>query len=317
MRRRRETDALAGVTSEGFLRKRCAAMERLREWIVPILALILVGVAVFTVRWAALIAPNRHVAGLTEPGRHEEYDHSITYRFLAPAERGAVADRLTLGCFVGSELQRGATWEFSGMEQWHSLAPSISALQAGWVAEEQSGYRISRWLDAAGPGPCDCDHLFWSLQALRFLDPESLANEIDRLERSGKTVRICATQGASDYDYGSDTLYWNPVATRYCPVDTRLDRRWFQTDPLITLAHQISHAWHDVCCAGDSAETETRERLAVMAENRVRHMLFLKDPSRSEMYPRPGCREDCPDIPGHSAGQAWDNYTGRVRGERF
>ncbi len=292
-------------------------MERLRELIVPILALILVGVAALAARWVSQTDLDPRMASLSGSRRFEGYDGPVTYGFLPLAKHGAVAGRLTLGRFAGSQLQEGATWEFSGVDQWHGWAPAIFHRETGWVIEEKPGYRISRWLCAAESGDCDCDHLFWSLQALRFLDPESLARRIEMIENSGQTIRVCLTRGVSEYDYDSDTLRWNPVATRHLPVEEHLDRRWFKTDPLIVLGHELNHAWHDVCCAGDSADAEAREWMAVSGENRLRHMLFLKDSTRSDIYPRPGCWEACPDILGDSAQEAWQNYTGRVRFNDF
>ena len=120
--------------------------------------------------------------------------------------------------------------------------------------------------------------MFWSLQALRFLDPGSIANEIDMIESAPGKMRVCLTQGPSDYDYETDTLCWNPTETEHVPADAGLQRKWFRTDPLITLAHELSHAWYDLCRGGDSVAPRAREQHAVMTENRIRHILFLKDP---------------------------------------
>jgi hypothetical protein len=288
-------------------------MERLNRQVVPALAVILIGVAAFTARWVSQTEMDGRLAVRSVASRREVGDGATTYRFLVRGERGAVNGRLTLGRFIGGELQAHPTWAFTGVGQWHSWAPSIFEREAGWSTDAQPGYRISRWLSSDGPATFDREHLFWSLQALRFLDPESLAHEIDWIERSSAAVRICITEEMSDYDYDSNTLYWNPVADRFRPVDGRLDRRWFQTDALITLAHQLHHLWHDLCCQGDSADPGERERLAVTAENRLRHLLFLKDPTRSNIYPRPGVAGSCSDLPGESPWEAWGNYTGRVR----
>jgi len=63
----------------------------------------------------------------------------------------------------------------------------------------------------------------------------------------------------------------------------------------------------------DAAETEVREKMAVAAENRIRHILFLKAPSHSHIHPRPGHQETWPDLPGQSAQEVWLNYHGVVK----
>jgi hypothetical protein len=220
---------------------------------------------------------------------------------------------LTLGRFVGRDSQEGQKWDFVSTEQWFNWAPELFDRERGWVVENQPGWKISRWLRVDDSVECDRDHLFWAIQALRFLDPESLANEIDMLEGSGRAARICPTQGPSDYDYDNDTLYWNPTSVAHVPADAHLNWKWFQTDPLIALAHELHHAWHDLCRQGDMAGVEARERLAVAAENRIRHILFLTDPACSHLCPRPGHQETWPDLPGQSAQDAWGNYHGIVQ----
>lgn len=237
----------------------------------------------------------------------------VTYRFLYRHEAGAIADRLTLGRFVGGDLARGRTWGFVNATHWFKQAPEIFTRERGWVAEDQPGWRISTWLCADESVDCDRMHLFWAIQALRYLDPESLANEIDMIEQSGGAVRICPTQGCCSYDYETNTLCWNPVSCEYVPKYGRLDWKWFKTDPLIGLGHELKHAWHDLCCGGDRTDEEGREAVAVAAENRLRHILFLKDPAHAQIYPRPGHQETWPDLPGASAEEAWGDYRGAVK----
>ena len=237
----------------------------------------------------------------------------VTYRFLYRYEAGAVADRLTLGRFVGGDLAKGRTWGFVNAAHWFDQAPEIFMRERGWMAEDQPGWRISTWLCADESVDCDCQCLFWAIQALRYLDPESLANEIDMIEDSGGSVVIRPTEWDCRYDYETNTLYWNPTSCEHVPRDRRLDWKWFKTDPLIGLAHELKHAWYDLCCDGDRADEEEREAVAVGGENRIRHILSLKDPGCGHIYPRPGHQETWPDLPGASAEEAWWNYRGAVK----
>jgi hypothetical protein len=138
-----------------------------------------------------------------------------------------------------------------------------------WVAADQPGWQISTWLSVDESTECDRGRLFWSMQALRFLDPEGSANMIDMIERSGKTARICLTQRRSDYDYDENTLYWNSTGV----------------DPLVTLARQLTHMWHDLCRNGASTDSPEREQIAVAGEDRLREILSRKDPTRASDHP--------------------------------
>jgi len=293
-------------------------MVKLRKQIVSGLALMLVAGAALTARWVSRTRIRGGTGPATAPtGRgisdaHATLEEPATYRFLYRDETGALTDRLTLGRFVGDHLQEGARWGFVSIDQWHDRAPSLFDRERGWVAEDQPGWRISTWVCTTEPGPYDSTHLFWSLQALRFLDPGSIAIGIDMIESAAGKLRICLARGPSDYDYETDTLCWNPTETEHVPADAGLQRKWFRTDPLITLAHELSHAWYDLCRGGDGVSGRVREEHAVMTENRIRHILFLKDPTRRDVWPRSGFRETWSDLPGRSAEQAWRNYGGRV-----
>jgi len=283
------------------------------------LALLLVALAVPVVLWFPQVRPGSTRIGSVGPvGLPISNDlHSpgpqITYRFLYRDETGAIADRLTLGRFLVGDLQERPKWGFATAQQWLDWAPDIFEREPGWAGEGQPGWQISRWLEPDLSGRCSTEQLFWAIQALRLLDPESLANEIDMLESSGRSVRIVPTTGPPGYDYDDDTLFWNPIWTQHVPVDRRLKSKWFQSHPLVSLAHELHHAWHDLCRRGDATGPEEREQTAVAAENRLRHILFLKDPACSYLYPRPGHQETWPDLPGRSAREAWQNYRGVVQ----
>ena len=277
-------------------------MERFRQWILPVLAVVLILGAAMTV----LLLSRPHIGDLLSftgrppsqsPLSDGESARSVTYRFLFPGEAHAAPGKLTLGRFADGHLCEGATWEFDSIDQWHGWASAIFARERHWTPEEQPGWRISRWLVENIDSAYDCDHLFWGIQALQYLDPDSFANEIDMIEHSGGTVRVVLTEGPSDYDYDTDTLYWSPTAN---------------PDPLVALAHELSHAWHDLCRDGDAVAHKGREKLALLAENRIRHILFLKDPTRSHLYPRLGRPETPPDIMEDSPRKAWDNYRNAI-----
>jgi hypothetical protein len=273
-------------------------MERFRQWILPVSALVLILGAAVTVVWlsdpdaASPLSSARELLSRS-PVSEQGSAPSITYRFLFPSEAQATPGRLTLGRFLYGRLCDGATWEFDSIDQWHGLAPLLFEKEKQWTPEEQSGWRISRWLAENEGSAHGRDHLFWSIQALRCLDPESFANEIDMIAHSGQTLRIFLTEGQGDYDYNADTLYWNPSSA---------------PDPLVGLAHELNHAWHDLCRNGDAANVQEREHLALLGENRIRHVLFLKDPTRSYIRPRQRTQEALPEVPEDSAQQAWTNY---------
>ncbi len=278
-------------------------MDRLRRWILPVSAFILIVGAAATIVWlsrpyAESPLPLRQ-RPLNQPRLAEDGSiHRTTYRFLFPSEKQAVPGKLTLGRFLGGRLCEGATWEFEGIDQWHGWAPSLFEKETQWVAEEQPGWRISQWLSGDENSAYGRSYLFWSIQALRCLDPESFANEIDMIEHSSSTVTIRLTEGPSSYDYETDTLCWNPVSA----ADRPGVHGPGQT-PLVTLAHELNHAWHDLCRNGDCADSDGRERLALMAENRIRHLLFLKDPTCSQIRPRLKASAS-----GNSPEQGWRNY---------
>jgi len=212
----------------------------------------------------------------------------VTYRFLYSDEPGAVADRLTLARFIGGHLCRDITWQSMSVGHWRSWAPGIFHREIGWIAKDQPGWQISRWLCANESTEYDKDYLFWSIQALRFLDPDNTASKIDMIERSGKTAKIFLIQGRSNYDYVDDALYWNPAAAEYVPADKPLVGKCAKTDSLVDLTRQLSHMWHDLCQNGDNADDQERERITATAENRMSYILSLKDPSYSGVQTEPG-----------------------------
>lgn len=273
-------------------------MERLRQWALFVLALVLILGAAATVLLLSQPSVESHRLFARKPVNRaavleQELAAPFTYRFLLPTEQEAAPGKLTLGRFADGRLCEGGTWEFDSIDQWHGWAPAIFARERQWTPEEQPGWRISRWLSESAGSAYDSNHLFWSIQALRHMDPESFANEIDMIEHSGGTVRVVLTEGPSDYDYDTDTLYWSPTAN---------------PDPLVALAHEMSHAWHDLCRDGDAVAYKGREELALLAENRIRHILFLKDPTRSHLYPSLGRPAISPDSLADSPRKAWENY---------
>jgi hypothetical protein len=220
--------------------------------------------------------------------RTEAVNKRVTYRFLYPDEPGGVAGKLRLARFVDCQLYEDVKWDSYSVVHWRQWAADIFAREMGWVAQDQPGWLISRWLCADESTERDRDHLFWTIQALRFLDSESTDKEILMIEGSGKTARVCLTQGCSDYDYCQDTLYWNPNGAGCAAVDKIRGEQWFRTDPLIALAHQLRHMRHDFCQNGDAADGQERERIAVAAENFMRDVLSRKDPTRPCISPIPG-----------------------------
>ncbi len=290
-------------------------MERARQLIVPVLAVGLIASAAVVSRRMS----ERRVGTCAGGGINGNHSRSetryepIVYRFLYAHEPGAAAGRLTFARVVEGRIRKNATWSFGSLDDWYEWAPAFFAAEEGWTSRTQPGWLISRWLCEDKSGRCTTGQLFWRIQALRYFDPESFVHEIEWIEVSGKTLQILPTEAWPRYDYDSDTLYWNPSMARYVPEDESLERKWFATTPLITLASTLSHAYYDLCRNGDTVSLEGRETFAVADENRMRHILFLKDPACSQIRPRPGCRETWPDAPGDSPEQAWWDYHGRVK----
>lgn len=281
---------------------------------VPVLAVVLITGVAATSRWMS----ERHAATRVGGGmnwsrsRGEVWSEPITYRFLYPHESGAVPGRLTFARVVEGRIRENATWSFGSLDEWYEWAPPFFAAEEGWTSRMQPGWLISRWLCEDESGRCTTGQLFWRIQALRYFDPESFVNEIEWIEVSGRTFQILPTESRPHYDCDADTLYWNPSATRYIPEDPNLDRRWHVTTPSIALASALSHAYYDLCRTGGAAGGEGWETSVVRDENRIRHILFLKDPACSQIWPRPGWREIWPDVPGNSPERAWWDYRGRV-----
>lgn len=289
-------------------------MERARQLIAPVLAAVLIASAAVVSRRIAERRGSSYVGGDANRShsRIAEWEEPITYRFLYPHEPRAVPGRLTFARVVEGRIRKDATWSFGSLDEWCEWAPAFFAAEEGWTSRTQPGWLISRWLCEDESGRGTTGQLFWRIQALRCFDPESFVNEIEWIEVSGKTFQIRPTEGRSYYDYDADTLYWNPSATRCVPEDPNLDRMWCVTTPLIALASALSYAYYDLCRNGGAGD-EGWETSVVREENRIRHILFLKDPACSQIRPRPGWREIWPDVPGDSSEQAWWNYRGRVQ----
>lgn len=261
-------------------------MKGVRDLIINVLALLLIAAAAIVVYGLAhsdtrdLMAQLMPAAIRAGSKKTEAAKKCVTYRFLCPDEPGGVAGKLRLARFVDGHLSEGMTWDSLSVEQWHGWAADIFSREMGWVAQDQPGWLISRWLCSDERTEHNKDNLFWSVQALRFLDPETTDKEIYMIENAGKTAQICLTEGCSDYDYCEDTLYWNPVGTGCVPVDKVRGEQWFRMDPLIALARQLSHMRHDFCQNGDTADGLERENIALAAELRMRDILSRKDPTR-------------------------------------
>jgi hypothetical protein len=261
-------------------------MRKLSDMTVQAFAVLLVagtGLVVYRLAYSGAVdpmAPLAASAAWTPSSETQIPAELVTYRFLYPDEPGGAAGRLILARFVDDDPVPSRTWESQSVEHWRGWTPGIFAREMQWVAEDQPGWQISTWLSVDGPTEYDRDYLFWSIQALRFLDPEDAANMIDMIDRSGKAARIRLTQGSSDYDYAGDTLYWNPAVKRDILADKSPGEEPTTTHPLATLAHQLSHMCHDLCDNGDSADDKERQRIALAAEHRVRDILSRKDPAR-------------------------------------
>jgi len=247
----------------------------------PVLAVVLVTGVTLTSRWMSDgrtdtgVRSKKGPSGVQTKSRREP----VAYRFLYPGEPGTVAGKLTFAQIVGGQVAPDAAWCFGNLDEWCDWAPEFFADRRDWTPRFQPGWLISRRLEESAD--CTCARLFWCIQALRFFDPENLADQIDWIEVSGKNLTVRITHERSHYDADRDTLYWNPVATEYPPDDPNLVRECYKTIPLITLAYTLSHAYYDLCCDADQGDPCTREQSALATENRIRGILLLKDPACS------------------------------------
>ena len=266
-------------------------MKGAKNLIIDGLALLLIAAAALVVYrlvcsdWSTPTA--RLMPSFTRAKRIGPANKWVTYRFLSPDEPGGVKGKLRLARFVYGHLSQGMTWDSYSVDHWQSWVGDVFSREMGWVSQDQPGWLVSTWLCADERAEYYRDHLFWSIQALRFLDPEITDKEIRMIEGSGKTVRIRLTQACTDYDYGEDTLYWNPAETQGLPVDKQRREQWFRTDTLIALGCQLSHMRHDLCQDGDTADGQERDGIATSAELRIRDMLSRKDPTRACILPTP------------------------------
>jgi len=135
-------------------------MERLRQWALLVLALVLILGAAATVLLLSQPPVESHRLFARKPfnrpaASERESAAPFTYRFLLPTEQEAAPGKLTLGRFASGRLCNSATWEFDSIDQWHGRAPSIFESQTRWTPEEQPGWQISRWLSERVGSACD------------------------------------------------------------------------------------------------------------------------------------------------------------------
>ncbi len=90
-------------------------------------------------------------------------------------------------------------------------------------------------------------------------------------------------EGPSSYDYDTDTLCWNQASA--ADAQSPNHHPW-QSDPLTALAHELNHPWHDLCRNGDGAGPDQWQQLAFLAENRIRHALYLRTQPVRKFVPR-------------------------------
>lgn len=75
---------------------------------------------------------------------------------------------------------------------------------------------------------------------------------------------------------------------------------------LVGFAHELSHAWIDVC-ANNEDNIIVKEIKAVRMENQLRFSFFTKVPGYTNLFPRSGVRESNKDI-ANNAKKAWNEY---------
>lgn len=172
--------------------------------------------------------------------------------------------------------------------------------QSGWIlagcADVASSHKSRRWW-------------FWRIKALAFLDKKFDYKVIRKLEEhiTRGTFSFTLNLGRNYYQRTgakSGLITWDFDGYKIYPGDTD----WYNVHPLAMLAHEMGHAMDDAN-RGLSSRRDS-EIAAVKLENVIRSALFKNDPSKSNLYPRPGYRSGWGDL-GRTAAGAWKNYDPR------
>jgi hypothetical protein len=194
---------------------------------------------------------------------------------------GDAAPMLTYACF---DEDGALVWTrgFTDIDAWCEYArndPGLSArktTQVGWAMSQGN------------------EEIFWPLQALMVLCPavrdtvaavESRPLVFDRFARAWKTPHIEFTTGQNFCHQPSATVYWNPTITRAYGSPMA----WDTFPPLISLAHELVHAWQRVV-EDKQIYGPTLEIAAIQGENLARHAFYRKVPGNESLRPRPGNR---------------------------
>ncbi len=147
---------------------------------------------------------------------------------------------------------------------------------------------------------------FWAIQAVVWLDESGTMSKIvSTIEAAGVLVGT----GAQKYDVTGNIVCWDPTCYYLWPAPEEGPSpfwpQWRNTHPLVTLAHEMQHAFDDIQSGDpssvDYATWQAWEVKAVTTENIIRGALYRVDPSCSYLLPRPGYRPINPDI-------TWETY---------
>ena len=178
--------------------------------------------------------------------------------------------------------------------------------------------------EALGSGLAGTDDMaFWGIQAILFLVGDNgdrgFATMVGALDASGdaRTNSYSLTTGLGQWKGGTwdpedNVLNWNTACTNIAGPGPF--PYWKETNPLATLAHEVTHAWHDMFVWEDvdtfsEAMRAWSEPEAVRMENVVRGAVQAVDSFTSvhPIYPRPGYYAGT-EAPPSSPDEAWITY---------
>jgi RHS repeat-associated protein len=174
--------------------------------------------------------------------------------------------------------------------------------------------------EALGSELADTDDMvFWGIQAILILtDDAQFAAMVGALDDTGKVQAHAyeRTVGLAGYDGGAwtpetNSLRWN-TACYHLDRPSRIPE-WRDTHPLATLAHEITHAFHDLVLWEDVEKfsqpmREWSEVEAVKMENRVRRAVLGVEPF-ANIYPRMSHSASLQAVfPDKTADEAWKGY---------
>jgi len=208
-----------------------------------------------------------------------------SYCFLDP---GPGDSTLT---FARLNDNREVVWsmDFEGINEWMRWAVHNTRFDEWGAKNLPSVENRIGWKLAEGNR-----YLFWYLQALMYLtvgDAYTVSYESIITKLNGKGIRFELFGAQSQYRSG--LLAWDPADSTLYEDNSAYDmktygpRKWHWNPPLVSLAHELYHAYQDKILHTPGSGKIQGEREVCWAENYVRYALYRKDPDYADLLPRP------------------------------